>query len=334
MTDFKNRFSWSISRENTFHQCRRYYFFHYYFSWGGWRKSTPRPVREAYKLKRLVSLPLWRGQLVHYIASKFLESLKKKGRVPEKEDVINYTLERFDTQLEFSRRKRYLTVPKKRGDRLNIDWLALRDHEYGREIDSSRLEDTRRECVNSIEGLYQSPLLEEILKTDSDGWDIEDLDHAEFSRSFTCRGVDIYARTDFTFPGVDGFFNIVDWKTFRNDNHAPDTAGRDRTAVQLGVYGYYASKMMRIEPGKIRLLKVNLLGNGKVREHLIENEDIKRFEEYIEKSIAELASVLVDGDIQRNQPRPIRYFPRIENGLCRYCNFYRLCKDPRSKISF
>jgi hypothetical protein len=373
MTELKNRFGWSISRENKFHQCRRCYYFHYYFSWGGWQKTAPSVVREAFKLKRLVSLPLWRGQLVHYIASKFLQSLKIKGRIPAKDDVINYTMERFDNQFQFSRRKDYLNTPKKTGGRLNIDWLALRDHEYSEDIERSSLERTRWECVKSIEGLYESPLLEIIVKTNSENWEIEDLDHAQFSQSFRYHGVDVYAKTDFTFLGEDSCFNIVDWKTSHNSDNStepiatePSTSEQSSTepsttepntsepnstesgetdgaaiqpsetlgaAVQLGVYGYYASRVKGIEPGNIRLLEVNLLEGGMVKEHLINSGKIEGFGEYIEKSVSELASVLVNGDTDRNEPLGINNFPQIESRLCNYCNFYRICKDPTNRIS-
>ncbi len=85
-----------------FDSCLRRYYFHYYLSWGGWERQAPRIAREAFRLKRLTSLPLWRGQLVHYIATKVLASLRAKGRIPAFEDVSRYTLERFETQLDFS----------------------------------------------------------------------------------------------------------------------------------------------------------------------------------------------------------------------------------------
>ena len=77
---FKNRFGWSLSRERMFDECRRRYFFHYYLSWGGWQRSASIVSREAFKLKRLVPLALWRGQLVHYVVSKILQSMKVRGR--------------------------------------------------------------------------------------------------------------------------------------------------------------------------------------------------------------------------------------------------------------
>ena len=111
----RNRFGWSISRESMFETCRRRYYFHYYLSWNGWNARAPAIAREAFKLKRLVSLPLWRGQLVHYIASKVLQSMKRKGRIPERHDVLRYMDERFEHQLAFSAGRHYLTEPKKSG---------------------------------------------------------------------------------------------------------------------------------------------------------------------------------------------------------------------------
>ena len=41
MADLVNEFSWSRSRDHTFQDCRRKYFYHYYGAWGGWDASAP-----------------------------------------------------------------------------------------------------------------------------------------------------------------------------------------------------------------------------------------------------------------------------------------------------
>ena len=324
----RNRFGWSISRQSLFDECRRRYFYHYYLSWGGWRPSSPAVVREAFKLKRLVTPALWRGQLVHYITAKVLQSTKVKGRVPELDDVIRYTMERFERQLEFSAEKRYRVEPKKRGSRLNIDWLALIEHEYGRELDEERIEHIRSECRRGIEGLYKSPILELIGSTDRASWMIEDLDHAAFSQSFLYGGVTVFAKTDFIFKGEGGTFNIVDWKTNRPVESREPKRGMKRDArVQLGIYGYWASSIHKVPAELIRLFEVNLLEDGIVMEYPVTEQDIRLFEERIGRGIEELSSVLVEGDTERNEPLEPGCFPQIENGLCRRCNFFRICKD-------
>ena len=48
MADLANEFSWSRSRDSTFQDCRRKYFYHYYGSWGGWEAGATPEVRRLY----------------------------------------------------------------------------------------------------------------------------------------------------------------------------------------------------------------------------------------------------------------------------------------------
>jgi hypothetical protein len=312
-----------------FDSCLRRYYFHYYLSWGGWERQAPRIAREAFRLKRLTSLPLWRGQLVHYITTKVLASLRAKDRIPAFEDVSRYTLERFETQLEFSRSKKYLTEPKKKSGRLNIDWLALFEHEYDRPIPPEKLQKTRDECLTAMKGLLESDILTVIAGTDTDGWAIENIDMAEFAQVFDFEGAKVFAKTDFMYRGTDGSFNIVDWKTFSTKSSQwKNKDGQDGKArVQLGVYGYYAASILGEPLERIRLLEVNLLDGGATVEYSISNENLEEFYSHIHDGIDKLSSVLIKSDIARNEAGPPDLFPKTDNGLCRYCNFYRICKD-------
>jgi hypothetical protein len=321
-----NEFGWSISREAMFDECRRRYYFHYYLSWGGWDQGAPRLSQAAFRLKRLTSLALWRGQLVHYVATKVLASLRAKGRIPAFEDVKRYIVERFETQLAFSREGRYRTEPKKRGGELNIDWLALFDHEYGRPPDPERLERARGECVEAMRALLESPILARIADTDPDGWAIENIDLGEFAQVFDFEGARVFAKTDFMYRGRDGTFNIVDWKTF-SGARSDDGDGGGKARVQLGVYGYYAASVLGEPLERIRLVEVNLLDDARETEYAAGPEDIELFREHIRSGIDKLAGVLTGGDISRNEALPPRHFPLIDNGRCRYCNFFRICKD-------
>jgi hypothetical protein len=312
-----------------FDSCLRRYYFHYYLSWGGWERQAPRIAREAFRLKRLTSLPLWRGQLVHYITTKVLASLRAKERIPAFEDVSRYTLERFETQLEFSRSKKYLTEPTKKSGRLNIDWLALFEHEYDRPLPPEKLQKTRDECLTAMKGLLESDILTVIAGTDTDGWAIENIDMAEFAQVFDFEGAKVFAKTDFMYRGTDGSFNIVDWKTFSTKSSQwKNKDGQDGKArVQLGVYGYYAASILGEPLERIRLLEVNLLDGGATVEYSISNENLEEFYSHIHDGIDKLSSVLIKSDIARNEAGPPDLFPKTDNGLCRYCNFYRICKD-------
>ncbi|MBN2184221.1 MAG: PD-(D/E)XK nuclease family protein [Candidatus Krumholzibacteriota bacterium] len=329
---FTNRFGWSISRESLFEDCRRKYYFHYYLSWEGWKKTASPLRQEAFKLKRLVSLPLWRGQLVHYVTAKVLESMRRKGKIPPAKDVASYTAERFQQQLDFSRRKLYLSQPKKRGDRLNIDWLALFEHEYGRELSKISIERTLDESVQGVECLLRSPIIDIISKTDPAHWIIENIDLAEFAQVFDFEGARVFAKTDFIYTGNDGSFNIIDWKTFRRKEGDTEDEKTGKAGTQLGVYGYYAANVLGKPIEKVRLYEVNLLGPGNHIEQIINRENIDTFCAHIRGGISRLSSLLVDRDIDKNLPLPHRHFPKNVSDSCRFCNFFRICLDEKSSL--
>jgi hypothetical protein len=176
-----------------------------------------------------------------------------------------------------------------------------------------------------MEGLLRSDILAGISETDTDGWAIEDIDLGQFAQAFDFEGARVFAKTDFMFRGADGSFNIVDWKTFSNAKNGDGPDGKAR--VQLGVYGYYAASVLGEPLERIRLLEVNLLDGGATVEYSISKEDLEEFYRHIRAGIDKLSSVLTGRDIARNEAGPPDLFPKVENGLCRYCNFFRICKD-------
>lgn len=320
----KNNFGWSISREDTFDSCPRRYFFHYYLSWGGWMRDAPSLSREAFLLKRLVSLPLWRGQLVHYITAKVLQSIRSKGRIPREKDVIGYTEERVSSQLRFSSERRYVNQPKSVRGRLNIDWLALFEHEYGINLSFATIEKTREEIIRALKNLLKSPILELISKTDSSHWIIENIDFSEFAQSFTFKGVDVYVKTDFIFRSSDGSLKVIDWKTYRGLDSGKDRAGPE-SADQLAIYGYYAATQLGERPANIELVEVNLLDEAREKSMRIDRKDLLRAEYRLESGISKLAGFLIDADTERNEPLPPDRFRPLSGRRCRYCNFRRIC---------
>jgi len=64
-----NDFGWSASRDRTFQQCHRQYWFNYYGSWGGWEEDAEPRTRELWILKQLQSRYMWLGDLVHRMAA-------------------------------------------------------------------------------------------------------------------------------------------------------------------------------------------------------------------------------------------------------------------------
>jgi hypothetical protein len=62
---FKNDFSWSASRADTFDYCLRKYYFSYYESWEGWERNAPERKKKAYFLKKRKTVDTWIGDVLH-----------------------------------------------------------------------------------------------------------------------------------------------------------------------------------------------------------------------------------------------------------------------------
>src|SRR3989454_12061535 len=93
MGELANEFSWSRSRDNTFQECRRRYFYHYYGAWGGWDAGATEDVRRLYILKQLASRQQWAGRVVHGAIEIVVHPLAR-GRDPPRRAFIGRLLRR------------------------------------------------------------------------------------------------------------------------------------------------------------------------------------------------------------------------------------------------
>src|SRR5262249_15074897 len=120
MGDLANEFSWSRSRDGTFQECKRRYFYHYYGAWGGWDVAVAPEVRRLYILKQLASRQQWAGRAVHDAIELALHGLRDGRSVPV-EPFVADVIERMRGEWRSSRDGRYRDNPKT---------AALFEHEY------------------------------------------------------------------------------------------------------------------------------------------------------------------------------------------------------------
>ncbi len=99
-----NEFSWSRSRDSTFKDCRRRYYFQYYGSWGGWEATADPETREIYILKQLKSRQMWAGEVVHSCIERSLENLRAGIEPLALEKILSLTLDQMRTELFGARR--------------------------------------------------------------------------------------------------------------------------------------------------------------------------------------------------------------------------------------
>jgi len=93
MTEIRNEFSWSKSRDEIFQTCPRQYYFNYYGYWGGWEKGSPERIRQIYLLKNLKNRFMWTGEKVHDCIKHTLKNLQRGISVLSPDNIVSITID-------------------------------------------------------------------------------------------------------------------------------------------------------------------------------------------------------------------------------------------------
>jgi hypothetical protein len=304
MADLANEFSWSRSRDNTFQECRRKYFFHYYGAWGGWDAGAPEEVRRLYVLKQLASRHMWAGRVVHDAIEIALHALAE-GRSLPVEPFVADVIERMRGEWRSSRAARYREAPKT---------PALFEHEYAVDLRPEAWQALSRNVATCLRNFFRLPLLADIRRTSPAHWSIE-----HWSKVFDFEGTPIWVAPDFGYWSEAGRLVLVDWKT--------GGVRPDATAFQLGCYALYAQAVLGVPPAQVDLLEANL------REPLVtplrwDDERLEATREQLRLSIRAMRAYLADpaANVARRDD-----FERTEElRICRGCNFRAVCRPELS----
>ena len=293
---------WSISAHNTFRRCQRQFFFGNIMA--SHNAKDPRR-REAFILKQLKHLPVWRGVLVHDCLNNFFIPSVKNGLISQVE-LTRITLELLDQQYEFSKNRRYRSGLSK--SEHGSYYCALYEHEFGKSIEDKRLEIIRNEISQCYEYLYS--ITDFLMRLRN----CENLT-SEIILPFKVDSTTISGKLDLTFIDETNL-NIVDWKI-----GASDTSDY---SMQLLIYALAATHRMGRRPERIRLYEVNLL-KKRINEHAIDEERLQKAEDFIYRSISDIKSVtreLKYDDLKYDD------FESTQNPTnCEFCNYQKFCTE-------
>jgi len=300
MTEIRNEFSWSKSRDEIFQTCPRQYYFNYYAYWGGWDKDAPERVRQIYLLKNLKNRFMWAGEKVHDCIKHTLKNLQRGISVLSLDNIVYITLSQMRDEFRSSRERRYHQYPKT---------CALFEHEYEVEIEDSKWKKVAQEVEKCLRNFYHSETFAMLKDLPQKNWlEIEDFSF------FYLDGKKIWAVIDCCFRTAGGV-TIIDWKTGR-------TTSSD-VSLQLSCYAMYGKEKWGVKPEKIRLIEYNLLSDQKA-EFLATEGEISNRRTYIKGSIADMQSLLVD--VENNVPKEEASFKKVEDDKIRKrCNFSKVC---------
>ena len=300
MAELANEFSWSRSRDNTFQECRRKYFYHYYGAWGGWEAGASPDVRRLYVLKQLASRQQWAGRIVHDAIEMALHILRAGRAVPQ-EPFIADVIERMRAEWRSSKAGRYRETPKS---------PALFEHEYAVDLKPEAWKALSQNVATCLRNFFQLPLLASIRRTAPEHWSIE-----HWSKVFEFEGTAVWAAPDFGFWTDEGRLALVDWKT--------GGARGEGASFQLGCYALYAHEVLGVAPAQTELIEVNLR-EPTVTAHGWDDDRLESVCDQLRLSIRSMKAYLAD---PATNLALIDGFERTEElRICRWCNFRAVCR--------
>lgn len=285
---FTSILGWSVSRYDTFNNCKRQYYYSYY---GKFDKEFP--TVKINKLKSLTSVALETGNIVHDMICILLKRLQKTSKPIDKKKFLAYTRQLTE---DYCLKKQFTEVYYKQKDSIDIN-----------------------EIYNSIEKILDKFLnskrlkwiFECSLKTSKD-WIIEPDGFGE-TRIGNKKA---YCKVDCLIPNEDKVY-IFDWKTGKQDI--------SKHTKQLTGYSLWARYHFELTSKDIIPTVVYLTPEYSEKTIKLSDIDLDNFKTEVEDETKQMYDYLTD--IENNYPLDKSEFKETDNEFfCRYCNFRELCQ--------
>ena len=212
-------FRWSFSTDKLFRRCQRQFYFREIAAHHSQKESWR---REAFVLKQLKTLELWRGTVIHEGIQHYVVPALKKGDALDWGLLTQQTIQRAKAQLVFSEQKRYREagISKTKHE----DFCALVPHESGTGVSGEEFEAVCNEIRMAFQRLEG---LTDIWRPLSGRKDCE----AEKQIWVEFDDVNIMVQIDLLFARSLGHPTIIDWKSY-------ELGGDTDARLQTVLYGW------------------------------------------------------------------------------------------------
>jgi hypothetical protein len=304
-------FQWSISTDRLFRRCQRQFFFREIAASHAARDWR----REAFILKQLKTLELWRGTVIHEGIQHYLVPALKRGAPLDWASLTRQTLGRAKEQLAFSEERNYRKDGMVKGKEAHF--CALIPHETGRGVSKAEFAEVCDEIRAAFQRLEQmSDLWTELLGR-------KDL-HPEEQMWVSFDDVRIMVQLDLLFERKLDHPTIIDWKSYEIGG---DTGAR----LQMVLYGWalwHKKRFSVAKPEDIELLECQVQ-DGVVIRHECSQEVFDELEDYIYRSIHRIYSLCRSKKLADARLEDFAFTDNPNN--CEYCAFQRLCVERASR---
>ena len=301
MSELKNEFSWSKTRDEVFKTCPRQYWFSYYGYWNGWLENAAERTRQIYVLKNLRNRQMLAGEKVHQCIQRSLYNIQRGIKVLPIDEIVTITLDQMRAEFRSSKSKNYRKNPKSCG---------LLEHEYEMEVRDEEWKEVAGNVETCLRHFYASDIYDGLKSHLREGW----LEVEEFS-SFYLDDIKINLVIDCAIKEGAGVY-IYDWKTGKSLS--------EDLSIQLGCYALYALEKWNIPPESLSIIEYNL-SFDKSNWFSVSQEEMRGMQSYIKGSIKDMHSLLTD--IPNNLPMEEDRFIKIEDEhVTSRCNFRKVCR--------
>lgn len=294
---------WSATRVRTFQECGRKYYYRYHLAPLARRPDPPSEALAADRIKDLVGLEAWAGELVHGMIEQVLNRWRA-GRVVTEEEVLQGAVKRLSTQFrdsqaywdaqpeEFPARPVLLDFHYYRGGPLSNDRAAA-------------IKETVLVCLKSF---LRSSLAARIRVLGKETW-------RPIERNAAARidgDVLVLIKPDFAFQDGDEL-HIIDWKTGKADPFWE--------MVQVTCYALYAEQRWGFSLPEIVPRIVHLYPEYRESETEYTPESVRDVLRFVRDSQEEIRALIAGDDL----PPADRFTFTPECRRCGWCQFRGIC---------
>ena len=299
-------FQWSISTDKLFRRCQRQFFF---------RQIAAHPTsaedwrRDAFILRQLKTLELWRGAIIHEGIENYLIPALRSGATVPWDEITARTLQRAHDQFSFSAQRRFREPGMVKGK--CPDFCALAPHDAGETISSEDFDNVCHEIKKAFERLSSLAQLWERFGAQR-YWE------PEVSLSVKFHDVSIKVQIDVLLERSPHELTIIDWKSY-------DVGGDSDARLQTALYAWavWRSKQYHLRrPEDIELLECQVL-DGTLIEHECSREIFDELEDYIYRSVQRIFSLCQSKKLAEAKLEDFAFTDNANN--CEHCTVRPLC---------
>lgn len=299
-------FSWSFSRHKALASCARKYGYDYYFSHNGWLSYNVEPMhQQVYRLKKLQSLPILFGQIVHQLIEQTILDYLQTGEVPTVAELVNRARGQLNAAFIDSTRHRDLWTQKPN------KYYMMQEVYYDGQLDPIIVADYKERMYSIFEKFLHSETFLQLISSK----ETLRIGEPEQFRSIQIDEIQVFVVMDFHyFDEMADKWVIVDWKTGGES---------DDDRQQLALYAYYVQEKYRVPLENIEVYN-EYLKTGQRKKYVLTHFDIENTLHTFKRSVIEMKKY--QADILTNEPIDCGDFERTsEEWQCVRCNYKELC---------